>query len=57
MDDEAHKREETFDWGTATYGKIHCDDTDIFKDFEADFSAIVCNYALTSNLEFSSEPI
>ncbi|GJX19054.1 zinc finger, CCHC-type containing protein [Tanacetum coccineum] len=40
---------------TATYGKIY-DDIDLFKDSEADFSAIVYNDALASDLKVSSEP-
>nr|GEU76123.1 hypothetical protein [Tanacetum cinerariifolium] len=44
-----------FDWETATYGKIY-DDIDLFKDFEADFSAIVHNDLLASDPELSSEP-
>ncbi|GJR81242.1 hypothetical protein Tco_0152027 [Tanacetum coccineum] len=40
MADKAHKRDQIFDWETAMYGKIY-DDIDLFKDFEADFPAIV----------------
>ncbi|GKB81868.1 hypothetical protein Tco_0948763, partial [Tanacetum coccineum] len=45
-----------FDWETATYGKIY-DDIDLFKDFEADFPAIVYSYALASDLKVSSDPL
>ncbi|GKC63952.1 retrovirus-related pol polyprotein from transposon TNT 1-94, partial [Tanacetum coccineum] len=55
MADKAHKRGQMFDWETATYGKIY-DDADLFKDFEADFPAIVYNDALASHPEVSSEP-
>ncbi|GJZ59907.1 hypothetical protein Tco_0615723 [Tanacetum coccineum] len=55
MADKAHKRGQMFDWETATYCKIY-DDIDLFKDFEADFPAIVYNDALASDPEVSSEP-
>ncbi|GJT73015.1 hypothetical protein Tco_1032301 [Tanacetum coccineum] len=55
MADKAHKRDQIFDWETAMYGKIY-DDIDLFKDFEADFLAIVYNDALASDQEVSSEP-
>ncbi|GKA01469.1 hypothetical protein Tco_0674134, partial [Tanacetum coccineum] len=55
MADKAHKRGQMFDWETATYGKIY-DDIDLFKDFKADFLAIVYNDALASDPEVSSEP-
>nr|GEY40906.1 hypothetical protein [Tanacetum cinerariifolium] len=55
MDDKAHKRGQMFDCKTATYGKIY-DDIDLFKDFEADFPAIVYNDALASESKGSSEP-
>ncbi|GJR44395.1 hypothetical protein Tco_1312498 [Tanacetum coccineum] len=56
MDDKARGRDETFNWETATYGDVYCDDSDLFTDFETDFSAIVYNDASTSNLNISSEP-
>ncbi|GJV56374.1 hypothetical protein Tco_1457379 [Tanacetum coccineum] len=56
MADKAHKRGQMFDWETATYGKIY-DDIDLFKDFEADFSALVYNDALASDPKVSSQPI
>nr|GFB32842.1 hypothetical protein [Tanacetum cinerariifolium] len=55
MADKAHKHSQMFDWETVMYGKIY-DDIDLFKDFEADFSAIVYNDALASDLKVSSEP-
>ncbi|GKB26704.1 hypothetical protein Tco_0866105 [Tanacetum coccineum] len=56
MADKAHKHGQMFDWETDTYGKIY-DDIDLFKDFEADFPAIVYNYALASDLKVSSDPL
>ncbi|GJV10100.1 hypothetical protein Tco_1351641 [Tanacetum coccineum] len=53
---KARRRGQTFNWETATYGKIYCDTLDFFTDFEADFLAIVYNDALTSNQNISSEP-
>ncbi|GJT43784.1 ribonuclease H-like domain-containing protein [Tanacetum coccineum] len=47
---------ETFNWETATYGKVHYDDSDSFNDFKTDFPAIVYNDASTSNHNVSSEP-
>ncbi|GJY97175.1 reverse transcriptase domain-containing protein [Tanacetum coccineum] len=47
MADKAHKHGQMFDWETAMYGKIY-DDINLFKDFEADFLAIVYNDALAS---------
>nr|GEU36066.1 hypothetical protein [Tanacetum cinerariifolium] len=55
MVDKAHKRGHMFDWETAMYGKIY-DDIDTFKDFEADFPAIIYNDALASDQEVASEP-
>nr|GEX27409.1 hypothetical protein [Tanacetum cinerariifolium] len=46
----------TFNWETATYGKIYCDDYDLLTGFKADFPAIVYNDASTSNQNISSEP-
>ncbi|GKB51184.1 hypothetical protein Tco_0901937, partial [Tanacetum coccineum] len=46
---------QTFNWQTATYGKVYCDNLDYFTDFEADFPAIVYNDALTSNENVSSK--
>ncbi|GJS76778.1 hypothetical protein Tco_0726659 [Tanacetum coccineum] len=56
-EEKAHRRGRTFNWETATYGKVsYFDDFDYFKDFENDFTAIVYNDALTSGPEISSEP-
>ncbi|GJW84756.1 hypothetical protein Tco_0157901 [Tanacetum coccineum] len=54
--EKAQRRGRTFNWKTATYGKIYCDNLVFFADFEADFSAIVHNDALTSNDNVSPEP-
>ncbi|GJU93031.1 hypothetical protein Tco_1317787 [Tanacetum coccineum] len=56
MDDKARRHGQTFDWETATYGKVYCDDLDSFTDFETDFLAIVYNDASTSNQNISSIP-
>ncbi|GJU50821.1 hypothetical protein Tco_1220376 [Tanacetum coccineum] len=54
--EKAQRRGQTFNWETATYGKIYCDNLDFFTDFEADFLGIVYNDALTSNENVSLEP-
>ncbi|GJW77197.1 hypothetical protein Tco_0138879 [Tanacetum coccineum] len=56
MADNARRGDRTFNWETATYGKVYCDDLDSFTDFETDFPAIVYNDASKSNHNFSSEP-
>ncbi|GJW50074.1 hypothetical protein Tco_0091425 [Tanacetum coccineum] len=56
MADKARGRDQTFNWETATYGKVYCEDLDSFTDFETDFPAIVYNDASTSNQNVSSEP-
>ncbi|GJU79788.1 hypothetical protein Tco_1282153 [Tanacetum coccineum] len=53
--EKARRRGQKFNWETATYGKIYCDDLDLFTCFEADFPAIVYNDASTSNQNVSSE--
>ncbi|GJX49559.1 hypothetical protein Tco_0276404, partial [Tanacetum coccineum] len=53
---KAQRRGRTFNWETATYGKVYCDNLDFFTDFEADFPPIFYNDALTSNKKVSSEP-
>ncbi|GJR70545.1 hypothetical protein Tco_0016610 [Tanacetum coccineum] len=45
-----------FNWQTATYGKIYCDDLDFFTDFESDYPAVVYDDALTSNENVLPEP-
>ncbi|GKA04922.1 hypothetical protein Tco_0684042 [Tanacetum coccineum] len=56
MADKARGRDQTFNWETATYGEVYCEDLDSFKDVETDFPAIVYNDASTSNQNVSSEP-
>nr|GEU49613.1 hypothetical protein [Tanacetum cinerariifolium] len=55
---KARRRGRTFNWETATYGKVsYFDDFNYLKDFENEFLAIVYNDALTSGLEILSEPM
>ncbi|GJX21017.1 hypothetical protein Tco_0223694, partial [Tanacetum coccineum] len=54
--ENAQRHGETFNWETATYGKVYCEDFNSFTDFEADFPAIVYNDALTSNENVLSKP-
>ncbi|GJW54771.1 hypothetical protein Tco_0098856, partial [Tanacetum coccineum] len=56
MADKARGRDQTFNWETATYGEVYCEDLDSFTDFETNFPAIVYNDASTSNQNVSSEP-
>ncbi|GJU52648.1 hypothetical protein Tco_1226362 [Tanacetum coccineum] len=56
MVDKDRGRDKTFNWETAMYGKVYCEDLDSFTDFETDFPAIVYNDASTSNQNVSSEP-
>ncbi|GJR61220.1 hypothetical protein Tco_1503382 [Tanacetum coccineum] len=56
MADKARGSEHTFNWETATYGEVYCEDLDSFTDFKTDFPAIVYNDASTSNQNVSSEP-
>ncbi|GJU80042.1 hypothetical protein Tco_1282407 [Tanacetum coccineum] len=57
LQDEKDQRHcQTFNWETATYGKIYYDNLDFFIDFEADFPAIVYNDALISSQNVSSKP-
>ncbi|GKD94194.1 hypothetical protein Tco_1374031 [Tanacetum coccineum] len=46
--ENAQKHGQMFNWETATYGKVYCEDFNSFTDFEADFPSIVYNDALTS---------
>ncbi|GJZ22911.1 hypothetical protein Tco_0559950 [Tanacetum coccineum] len=55
--EKAHKRGQTFNWETATYGKLrYHEDINYFKDFETDFSAIDFDDPLATNHKISSEP-
>ncbi|GKA24664.1 hypothetical protein Tco_0710697 [Tanacetum coccineum] len=56
MADKTRWPGQTFDWETATYGNVHCDNLDLFTNFETDFPTIVYNDASTSNQNVSSEP-
>ncbi|GJZ73634.1 hypothetical protein Tco_0637780, partial [Tanacetum coccineum] len=56
MADKAQGRDQTFNWETATYDNVYCDDSDLFIDFETDFPAIVYNDVSTSNENVSSKP-
>ncbi|GKA11538.1 retrotransposon protein [Tanacetum coccineum] len=56
MADKAQERDQMFNWETAMYGEVYCDDSDLFIDFEIDLPAIVYNDASTSNQNVSSEP-
>nr|GEZ54539.1 hypothetical protein [Tanacetum cinerariifolium] len=51
------KNSKMYDWETAVYGKIsYVEDINDLRFFETIFLAIVYEDALTSELEFSSEP-
>ncbi|GJT89661.1 hypothetical protein Tco_1078506 [Tanacetum coccineum] len=54
--EKAQRRGQMFNWETATYDKIYCDNLDFFSDFESDFPATVYNDASTSSENVSSEP-
>ncbi|GJZ33514.1 hypothetical protein Tco_0578950 [Tanacetum coccineum] len=55
--EKARMRGQTFNWETATYGKVrYHEDINYFKDFETNFPAIVYKDALASDHEISSEP-
>ncbi|GJV45302.1 reverse transcriptase domain-containing protein [Tanacetum coccineum] len=55
--EKARRHSQTFNWETATYGKVKCyEDINYFKDFETDFPAIVYKDALAPDHEISSEP-
>ncbi|GKA71592.1 hypothetical protein Tco_0777731 [Tanacetum coccineum] len=54
---KALRNGQVYNWETATYGKIrYFDDINYLRFFETKFPAIVYEDALTSELEFSSEP-
>ncbi|GJS37294.1 hypothetical protein Tco_0535676 [Tanacetum coccineum] len=55
--EKAHRHGQTFNWETATYGKVvYYEDIESFKDFKTAFPAIVYKDALTPDHEISSEP-
>nr|GEW28248.1 hypothetical protein [Tanacetum cinerariifolium] len=55
--ERALRNDKVYNWETATYGKIWYDeDVHYLRCFETEFPAIVCNDALASKSDFSSEP-
>nr|GEV71949.1 hypothetical protein [Tanacetum cinerariifolium] len=56
MDDKAQRCSKTFNWETATYGNVYCDDSNLFTDFEKDFPATVYDDGSTLNQNASSKP-
>ncbi|GJS91634.1 hypothetical protein Tco_0774270 [Tanacetum coccineum] len=55
--EKALRNGKVYNWETATYGKIrYIDDINDLRFFETKFPAIVYDDALTSELDFSSEP-
>ncbi|GJT32807.1 hypothetical protein Tco_0923226 [Tanacetum coccineum] len=55
--EKARRREQTFNWETATYGKVRYQaNIDYFKDFEIDFPEIVSEDVATPEPEASSKP-
>ncbi|GKD21081.1 hypothetical protein Tco_1222784 [Tanacetum coccineum] len=55
--EKALRNGKVYNWETATYGKIrYVDDINDLIFFETKFPTIVYDDALTSELEFSSEP-
>ncbi|GKA05198.1 hypothetical protein Tco_0684318 [Tanacetum coccineum] len=57
-EEKALSHGETFNWQTATYGKMeYCEDEDdCFTNFESEFPTIVLDDTLTSREELSWEP-
>ncbi|GKC64708.1 ribonuclease H-like domain-containing protein, partial [Tanacetum coccineum] len=58
QEEKALNRGQTFNWQTATYGKMeYCEDeNDCFKNFETKFPAIVLDNTLTSDAAISCGP-
>ncbi|GKE87621.1 hypothetical protein Tco_1565096 [Tanacetum coccineum] len=57
-EEKARKRGKVFNWETAKYGKIWCDeDVHDLRSVENEFTAIVFNDNLTSNETLSCEPM
>ncbi|GKA64998.1 hypothetical protein Tco_0764705 [Tanacetum coccineum] len=53
-----HRSGKVYNWETATYGKIWCDeDVHDLKSVETEFLAIFYNDALTSEVALSCEPM
>ncbi|GJR92204.1 reverse transcriptase domain-containing protein [Tanacetum coccineum] len=59
QEEKALSRGETFNWQTATYGKMeYCEDEDdCFTNFKTKFSAIVLDNTLTSDAKLSCGPM
>ncbi|GJY95982.1 hypothetical protein Tco_0512343 [Tanacetum coccineum] len=56
-DEKAHRRGKVYNWETATYGKIWCDeDVHDLRSVETEFPTIVFNDALKSEVALSCEP-
>ncbi|GJW33361.1 hypothetical protein Tco_0053393 [Tanacetum coccineum] len=56
-EEKARRCGQDFNWETATYGKVsYFDDVNYFKDFKAEFPAIVFNDTLISKPEVPPEP-
>ncbi|GKF81175.1 hypothetical protein Tco_0239777, partial [Tanacetum coccineum] len=57
-EEKAHRRGKVYNWETATYGKIWYDeDVHDLRSVGTEFSAIVLNDALTSEVTLSCEPM
>ncbi|GJY21194.1 hypothetical protein Tco_0393760 [Tanacetum coccineum] len=57
-EERARRRGQNFDRKSATYGKVkYFKDIDYFKDFKAEFPAIVFNDTLISELEIHQNPL
>ncbi|GJX28035.1 hypothetical protein Tco_0236114 [Tanacetum coccineum] len=57
-EEKARRRGQVYNWETATYGKIWCnEDVHDLISIETEFPAIVFNYALTSEVAPSCEPM
>ncbi|GJV38104.1 hypothetical protein Tco_1410581 [Tanacetum coccineum] len=55
--DKAQGRDQMFNWETATYGKVYCEDEDdCFTNFEAMFPAIVFGNEMEDDDAISSRP-
>ncbi|GJS80807.1 hypothetical protein Tco_0747348 [Tanacetum coccineum] len=56
-EEKVHRRVKVYNWETAKYGKIWCnEDVHDLRSVETEFSAIVFNDALTSEVAPSCEP-
>ncbi|GKG14493.1 hypothetical protein Tco_0354093, partial [Tanacetum coccineum] len=57
-EEKAHRHGKVYNWETATYGKIWYDeDVHDLRSVETEFSTIVLNDALTSEVTLSCEPM